>query len=293
MAYRLKRRSGLSKGLSRIVARQFRAAIEHLGKAGTGEDAIHEVRKSLKKIRAVLRLIRPDLGKTYGIENERLRSVSHDLSSMRDVEAMGETLDTLRRRYQRTITPAISTAIARGLARQPQADATSRQRQRIVTRAVHALDTSASRLEHGVRRVGGSDLVEAGLVRAYRRARKAMKRVRHGPDDVRFHDWRRRSKDHWYHMRLFERINPTAHARARVLKQLDDVLGLEHNLTVLRNTILEAPQRFGGRAATTMAGAIDTQQATLRKRALTIGRSLFAHRASTFQRSVSGWLAAK
>ena len=80
-----------------------------------------------------------------------------------------------------------------------------------------------------------------GAKRGYRRARQEMENVAAEPEDLRFHAWRRRVKDHWYQMRLIEGLNGRAHARVRQLNQLQTWLGDDHNLVVLRDAILGRP----------------------------------------------------
>jgi CHAD domain-containing protein len=132
-----------------------------------------------------------------------------------------------------------------------------------------------------------------GVKRGYRRARKAMDEataVR--AEDLRFHTWRRRVKDHWYQMRLVEGVNGKAHRRVRRLKELQDWLGDDHNLVVLRSVILEAPQRFGDtRAVAVLLGCIDEHQAALRRRAVRRGRQLFAKKPGLFRKQISRWFA--
>jgi hypothetical protein len=71
MAYRSKRRKPVATELSRIVAKECDNALEELsGKNSTSRDeAVHEARKSVKKIRAVLRLLQKDLGEDYRPKN--------------------------------------------------------------------------------------------------------------------------------------------------------------------------------------------------------------------------------
>lgn len=294
MAYRLKRRRSLGGELSRIVAKEFDAAVAQLNQDGYGDEAVYEARKSVKKIRAVLRLLRQGLGKTYRVENNRLRTVAHQLSSVRDVDAMTETMKAVRSHYPRLVTPSIFAAINRELAARQHVTIARLNPDRRAPRAAHMLGQSARKIRRQVRRVSGARLVQAGVTHAYRRARKTMAHVRQRPEDLLFHAWRRRVKDHRYHMRLLESISATAHARARRLKRLDTWLGDDHNLVLLRATILNAPERFGRhRATAAVVGGIDAYQTTLRKRALKLGKRLFAHRPKVFRKSVRGWLHAR
>jgi hypothetical protein len=104
-----------------------------------------------------------------------------------------------------------------------------------------------------------------------------MKQLDIDSDAAQFHLWRRRVKDHWYHMRLMAARHPTARSRARRLKELERWLGSEHNLAILRTTILAAPAQFGDARTTDLVlGCIIKYQKWLRERALKLGRRLLA-----------------
>src|SRR5262249_36869214 len=64
MAFALKADESAAKGVKRLVRKQIRNAIESLTKpAGAKqEEAVHDARKRFKKVRALLRLVRPELG---------------------------------------------------------------------------------------------------------------------------------------------------------------------------------------------------------------------------------------
>ena len=75
MPYRLQPDEALSSGLQRIAEEQINAAITHL-QAGLN---VHQARKGLKKARAVLNLLKPQLGPLCVEENHRLRDVGASL----------------------------------------------------------------------------------------------------------------------------------------------------------------------------------------------------------------------
>jgi hypothetical protein len=63
MSYPLQRYETLSEGIKRIAREQTENALQQLREPGDEwEDAIHDVRNRCKKIRAVLRLVRDDIG---------------------------------------------------------------------------------------------------------------------------------------------------------------------------------------------------------------------------------------
>ena len=93
MAFRLREDEPVAKGLSRLVRKQLRSAVERLTSDGSDE-AIHDARKRIKKVRAVLHLAGTDLGGDRALK--RLRRGSHALSPLRDMDAMIEAARTLR-----------------------------------------------------------------------------------------------------------------------------------------------------------------------------------------------------
>jgi CHAD domain-containing protein len=294
MAYRLKRRRSLARELSRVVAKEFAAAVDELTDVGAQGDAVHEARKSVKKVRAVLHLLQKHLGRTYRVQNKRLRTVAHQLAPLRDMDVMADTLKAVRAHDPESVTATVFASINRGLAARRRSTVARLDPERLLTRAAGVLRKSARTTQRHVREAANSANVEAGVARAYRRARKAMMCVQDTPEDVLFHAWRKRVKDHWYHMRLLEAVHDTARSRARELKQLETWLGDDHNLTLLRSTILNARSRFGRKRTTaTVVGSIDTYQAVLRNRALELGERVFAHKPRIFRKSVSGWLQAQ
>jgi hypothetical protein len=128
------------------------------------------------------------------------------------------------------------------------------------------------------------------MLRGYTRARKALKDLGLDSDTARFHLWRRRLKDHWYQARLFEGLHPTPRSRARALKQLEKLLGDDHNLSMLRGIILAAPERYGDARSTALVlGCITKSQTMLRTRALKLGHRVFEERPQEFKRGVAKW----
>ena len=91
----------------------------------------------------------------------------------------------------------------------------------------------------------GFDDLAPGFRRAYRRGRKAMRALDHAPSDEGFHEWRKRVKDHRYHLELLRDLWPAQmKARRGEVKALGELLGDEHDLTVLRATLSAERQPF-------------------------------------------------
>src|SRR5580700_8770899 len=102
MAYRLKRDESVIRGLKRVVREEMESAVAQLsgGNEASRDEAIHEARKSIKKVRALLRLMSAEFGEAYARENARLRDIARRLSQFRDAFAIIETFDDLAAKYQ-------------------------------------------------------------------------------------------------------------------------------------------------------------------------------------------------
>jgi CHAD domain-containing protein len=86
MSFELRREQSLRKNLRRMVRKQLDYALEQLSEdhKGPRDEAVHEARKCFKKIRAVLRLVRPEIGeKTYRMGD--LLGDDHDLAVLRQM----------------------------------------------------------------------------------------------------------------------------------------------------------------------------------------------------------------
>jgi len=69
------------RGLKRVVRDEMKSAGTNLSGGRNRDEAIHGARKSIKKVRAILRLVSAELGGAHERENARLRDVARRLPS--------------------------------------------------------------------------------------------------------------------------------------------------------------------------------------------------------------------
>lgn len=95
MSYRLLEDEPLHLGVSRIAYEQIDEALGYLQDSGDAlDEAVHETRKCLKKLRGLLRLVRKEIGETvYKRENVMFRDAGRLLSDLRDCKVMIDTLE--------------------------------------------------------------------------------------------------------------------------------------------------------------------------------------------------------
>ncbi len=96
MSYTLHPDAPLTDAVRDVARDQIDAAVEALeGASGDLEEAVHDTRKRCKKLRGLLRLVRPGLGKTYAKENAAFRELARTFSDIRDAQVLVQTIDGL------------------------------------------------------------------------------------------------------------------------------------------------------------------------------------------------------
>ena len=95
MAFRWDLNEHVPEGVIRLVSEEVDYAIVQLGnEANDRDEAVHEARKSLKKIRAIMRLIRYEIGEdTYQQQNAFYRDLGRMLAPLRDAFVVTQTME--------------------------------------------------------------------------------------------------------------------------------------------------------------------------------------------------------
>lgn len=290
MAYRLEIDEPLAGGFRRIVAEQLGEAGRSLEDPDSHPRRVHECRKSLKRTRALLRLMRCAVGKAaFKKENERLRDAGRLLSPARDLETLADTLALLEPRHDRhgiaalrKLREAAAVTLCHSCAGRPPAD---REEAGPVLRAALA---SLSQLELDSANL---DMVGEGLERSYGACRRAFATAYEHRSDDAFHEWRKTIQYHWRHMQLLSPTWPEAiMPRARAARQLSTLLGEDHDLAVLADR-LGGP--LGGvlsrREREWVTGHCQSLQAALRARTRPLGERLLCERAGALRRRIIGY----
>lgn len=309
MAYRLEPHETLSGGLKRVAADELRGALHALegarrlvegsatsepAEAGSFDADVHDARKRFKKLRALVQLVRTDLGAedAAGLDR-RFRDAGRQLSALRDAGVLPGTLEGLasafpERRFQRVL----RTAREGFEARQQELAAPEEVARRLeaAAQAVRAVQDEiddwplTNRWKH----------LKPNLRRSYRAGRRALNSAyRDGAegDDERFHTWRKGVKRLWYHLRLLHPLWPSVmDPLAAQAGDLADLLGVENDLAVLYRTLEAEPESFGATAARqTLLELVTRRRHDLRTAAYPLGRRLYAERPKAFTQRVEGY----
>ena len=285
-----------AQGLRRIVLAQLDLAIELLrGQADTPPaQAVHETRKAIKRLRALMRLLEGEIGaKQAARERRNLSDVAHHLAGARDAEVMVDTLEDLIARHPRKLGRRRGTIALREHLREQRRAATARALDDAAARERAARELSALRVRvTGWRlheRQSARKLTKPGLTHIYRAGRDRGKlAARRRPARRALHKWRKQVKDLRYALEAIEvqgRSEERLSKLARRADKLGEMLGQEHDLMVL-GELIEAhpPLRRHRRARKRLLRAISRRRARLRKRALRAGARLYERPPKRFVR---------
>ena len=225
------------------AAEQIRAGLRErlaesaalLGEAEAApRETVHRFRKSLKRVRATLRLLSDADGLDLESIESTCRDVARRFSALRDLDVMIAALaarddapDYWPVDLPQHLLMAREAELARGVLSQPALDEMAAR----LSEADAAV--AALALEH----LSAGDLRRA-LKKSHRKARQALRRCRRSLDDEHFHDLRKRCKRELHQRELLEAVVdlPHRHRTAR-LEAVCESLGEQQDLAVLRRTI--------------------------------------------------------
>jgi CHAD domain-containing protein len=287
MGYRLKPDEPVTDGVKRVILGEIDKADTMLRQGGDERDeGVHEARKSFKKIRAVLRLVRPALGSAYARENAWFRDAARELSDLRDAQAVLESLDKLQNAFRDETDEDAFAAIRSALEQRRNSIGDNDGALAANVERVRAnLEDVRQRVESWKFKRDGFAAIGPGLRDTYRRGRKARAMTLRAPSDEAFHEWRKGVKYHWYHVRLLQDLWPKMLKPTRaLLKELAAILGDDHDLVVLKQTIAEAAPdlRHSDRRESIASGApdslLDQRQKQLRAAAASLGDRIYAEK---------------
>jgi CHAD domain-containing protein len=232
------RRKSLVAGVRRDLLAQLDEVVRAMQEPELSDDAVHDIRKSLKRARASLRLLRDSrTDASYRRDNALLRDAARPLTPLRDAKILVELVDELseeselrrRKKYQR---------LRRDLQRRRR-----RMRPELSADLKHSvsnvMQVMDSRAEPQSPALSARLDPLAGFERSYKRARKAFARARKTPRDTELHELRKRVKDVLYQVEMVRPALEPGRAK-RVRKQADAIasyLGDDHDLAVLAHEI--------------------------------------------------------
>ena len=278
MAYVFGRGEAVGDAIRRVLIEEVDRALAQLAdEKRKPVTRVHDVRKRFKEIRAVLRMVRNPLGATFTVENQWFRDAARDLGALRDAEALVEAAINLRTHVRTISDKRLLTRVRRVLAKRRDEAVEADLDQRLAN-VSEQLPVAKARLANISALPDDFSTIAPGLTRTYSRGRRGYLRSSIAPEPEEVHEWRKRVKDHWYHVQLLADVWPDImKPYCEVMSSLSRALGDLHDLDVLRTLVAAQPSTFGSpRSANRLAAIIDVHRASLLRSALDIGGRVYA-----------------
>jgi CHAD domain-containing protein len=258
-------------GAARIAARRA---------PGDPVESVHDFRKSVRRARAVVSLLRSSLGKTAaaGVTGE-LRRAFAPTGELRDTHILLETL-----RKVSSDDPARD-AILRALEEEAEGHSAPiaevlRAGSRILQPLPHVLGVTLPRAY-------SMDDLARGVARGWRRTRRALKRAASTGLDADFHEWRKRVKELRYQVELLASTgSPELKRREKALSTLAEELGRVTDQIVLRSAVASRQERGTLPAAPDLMETIRLTIAERSRELIARGQETFAEPPAEFARRV-------
>lgn len=270
MSLQLTKTEAPGRALQRTCRRHVEQALAGLQKAHQPE-GVHEVRKEIKRLRAIFRLTRGSLNRSEHRKTAKImRLAAKPLAASRDARVTQKAFATLvggkARRFPNL--QAALEAYCRHAER-------SFKDQESAALAQFILKKAGRRLDEGKLKQAGWTEIKAWLNRSYTRGRDACKLARRKPAPDHIHEWRKQVKNLWFQLDfLCPRWPGRTKALLDGLEQLGEQLGDEHDLLLLEQF---AREHRGYRQETeALQHLIDSKRRLFVGRVLKLGSRLYA-----------------
>ncbi|HUD83794.1 MAG TPA: CHAD domain-containing protein [Candidatus Saccharimonadales bacterium] len=279
MSYRIEKGEGLADAFARIAAEEIDLAMAELRRRDHGE-AVHNARKALKRLRALLRSLRvafPD--KWFRAENQRIAAAGRKISPLRDMHVQLRTLADLGpassagKRVSRLLRRR-QIAFSRGI---PALRNTVRQMLRVSSQNIAARPANKPTPRH----------LADGLKRIYRQGRDAFNTACKRPSPENLHEWRKKAKLLGYGFALIEGLG--LHKTSRMIKcaaGLSEALGDDHDLFMVETALDRENRSRPAPDYRSLSKRISARRAKLQKRAFKRGALIYAEKPGRFRKQL-------
>jgi CHAD domain-containing protein len=251
--------------------------------SGNQDDAVHDARTSLKKIRALLRLVRDEIdGDVFAQENICFRDAGRQLSAVRDAAVMIKTFDKLVDQFSAQLTAQAYTELRKVLGQSSTAQRA--EKQKTLAMVAQTIGVARQRVEHWPINHEGFSTLRPGIERACKRGRRSLAQAVDQPSVENFHAWRKQVKCLWYQIRFLKPIWPKMmEPLADEFKTLGDYLSDDHDLAIIRERVLEQAKQLDDRTALeALVALIDQRRGELEVEAKPLGARIYAEKPGAF-----------
>ena len=232
MAFQLRKKEHVADGIRRIANEQTTAAIELLSdRTSDFEECIHDTRRCIKRLRATLRLVRPDKnGAQYKASDTALRSAAKKLATSRDADVALATFERLAPEMSLASAARIRAKLNAAVSRARRRTISPRQLSVILADLRTGGFATAQILSQGAE----WQLLELGIKKSYASVRHTARKLRDDTEVTVIHEWRTVAKRLLHQLELIRRVLGKSHRKLLPrMTKLCSLLGELHDMDAL------------------------------------------------------------
>jgi CHAD domain-containing protein len=254
-------------------------------------ETVHEVRKALKRWRALMRLLTHAIGEPANQMRIEARELMRALTGARDAQSALDALDDLKKSDQ-PISPTSVETICKRLTELRSSAEKAGFTKELREQLSRYLEYATLTLERWPLKTIAFDTVADGLTATYRRARQLMPDDWPSVDADHLHDLRRRVVEHRHQMDLIEPLWPRlGQVWAEEAQRLRNRLGACQDLAVLAS--FTAPHQPLAPWRSRLTPLIEGRRAAHLKSAARLAGRLFAEKPKAFYRRIAALWSAR
>ena len=282
----------LGAGVKRVTMEQLELAASGFFDAEDGlGGAVHESRKSIKRVRALLRLVRGELpDRIYEFENNSLRNTARLVSKIRASQGVLDAASSIHHLYGDLLADGTFAVLLERLTRRRDLiELEAVEDPNLVGRVVRGLERAYHRYgswptDPEAREVYGLgirdsfDAVGPGLSSTYSHGRQTMVTAYERSQPRDFHEWRKKVKDMRHQMEFLAPLWPeVVVGTAMTLERLGTILGEDNDIRELGDLLEERPDLCPDPRERSLFRALAHQRRSeLRVAAEILGRRVYA-----------------
>lgn len=291
MSYRLEKPEPLADEVKRITLEQIDKALPQLRNPGDDRDeAVHDVRKRFKKIRACLRLVRDSIGgDIYHYENECYRDAGRVLAPVRDSTVDIETLNHLTSYFSDQLDEGVFDHLRQRLIERHKVISEQiLDKEKGLTRVKVTIEQARQRVDGWPIQPGGFEVIDESLKRVYKRGYKGLMSAQEKSTNENLHEWRKRVKYLWYHIRILKPAwKDILDELADELHELSDYLGDDHDLAIFEEAVRKNSDWLSNeREFEILLGMIEQSRKFLQASAFPLGKKIYAEKPKDFVKRI-------
>ncbi|WP_460538107.1 CHAD domain-containing protein [Echinicola sediminis] len=234
----LNKDENIATGWKRLITEQCQSIAEVLRSRKAPPERIHDIRKSLKKIRGLLRAVKEGFP-GYTEENIFFRDAGRAVSKLRDYQAVQDTLVRLYATKDHPANKSTCRTIAKKLDRAKSTLEKQMLKKEKVLESINLqIQEKLTEIEDWSLERSSFDVLSSSITKVYKKGYRLRKIAEATGKSEDFHEWRKQAKYLRYQLEFLNPLWPNLMTFWEgEMHQLTDYIGEGHDLVVLQEMI--------------------------------------------------------